>query len=264
MEPNKYESIQALERDEETIDLSDESIATAHNSRNSETYWKIGRAYMERGDYDQALNWFQEGISIDPTFRMNYIYIGSLYRERKQHKKALYWFNKALEATPADPSDHHAYDAIATVFRDLGLYSKAIDFFKKEEARNPVAKDFLLVYGEGKEENIGKKVKQWVQEDIERIIPLCAKYNVGIIFQSYPDYWGKYIVDDAIRMIANKHGIPFVHHGRVFSRIQMEGISLEQYFVPDGHPNARGYGVMATNIYNTLQESNVLKLLKDL
>jgi tetratricopeptide (TPR) repeat protein len=261
IEPSRHESIQALEPDEETIDLSEESIATARDSRNSKVYCAIGRAYMEKGDYDQALNWFREGISIDPTFAYNYTSIGELYNKQKLYKQALYWFKKALKVSPRD---HHYYGAIATVFRNQRMYPEAIDFFTKEKAQNPVAKDFLLVYGEGKGENIDKKVKQWLQDELERIIPLCAKYNVGIIFQSYPDYWGKYIVDDAIRMIANKHGIPFVHHGRVFSRIQMEGISLEQYFVPDGHPNARGYGVMATNIYNTLQESNVLKLLKDL
>jgi tetratricopeptide (TPR) repeat protein len=266
MEPNKYESIQALERDEETIDLSDESIATAHNSRNSETYWKIGRAYMERGDYDQALNWFREGINIDPMFEMNYIFIGWLYREQKQHKKALYWFKKALEVTPADPSDHHAYDAIATAFYDLGLFSEAIDFFTKEKTRNPVAKDFLLVYGEGKEKNIQKKVKQWVQEDLERIISLCAKHNTTTILQNYPDYSNKdlnNLINDVVKDLANKHSFYFVEQCRIFSRILKEGASREQYFIPDGHPNARGYGVMATNIYNTLQESNVLKFLKN-
>ena len=262
-EPNKHASIQALEPDEETIDLSDESIATARDSRNSKVYCAIGRAYMEKGDYDQALNWFREGINIDPMFEMNYIFIGWLYNEQKLYKQALYWFKKALEISPSDP---HCYDGIAQIFNELLLYSEAIDFFTKEKERNPVAKDFLLMYKLKEEMDILKEVKQWVQENLERIISLCAKYNARIILQSYHlEHRLEYVsLDDTFRKVANKNGIPFVDHSSIFSRILKEGASREQYFVPDGHPNARGYGVMATNIYNTLQESNVLRLLKDL
>jgi len=261
--PNKYPPLQALIPDEETIDLSDESIATARDSRNSKVYCAIGRAYMEKGDYDQALNWFREGINIDPMFEMNYIFIGWLYNEQKLYKQALYWFKKALEISPSDP---HCYDGIAQIFNELLLYSEAIDFFTKEKERNPVAKDFLLMYKLKEEMDILKEVKQWVQENLERIISLCAKYNARIILQSYHlEHRLEYVsLDDTFRKVANKNGIPFVDHSSIFSRILKEGASREQYFVPDGHPNARGYGVMATNIYNTLQESNVLKLLKDL
>ena len=258
IEPSRHESIQALEPDEETIDLSDESIATARDSRNSKVYCAIGRAYMEKGDYDQALNWFQEGISIDPTFSQNYECIGWLYYRQKLYKKALPWFMKALDRSPSDP---HCYDGIAQIFSELFLYDEAIDFFTKEKARNPVAKDFLLMFKLKERMDILKEVNQWIQQDVGRILSVCAKYNIRIILQNY---FGEDVVDGVLRKVGNRHGIPFVDHVRVFSRILKEGVSHEQYFVPDGHPNARGYGVMATNIYNTLQERNVLKLLKDL
>ena len=262
-EPNKHASIQALEPDEETIDLSDESIATAHKTRSSETYWKIGRAYMEKGDYDQALNWFREGINIDPMFSRNYEAIGWLYYQQKLYDKALPWFMKALDRSPSDP---HCYDGIAQIFSELLLYDEAIDFFTKEKAQNPVAKDFLLMFKLKEEMDILKEVKQWVQQDVGRILSVCAKYNIRIILQSYHlEHRLEHVgFNDIFRKVAKKNGIPFVDHSSIFSRILKEGASREQYLVPDGHPNARGYGVMATNIYNTLQESNVLKLLKDL
>jgi len=115
-----------------------------------------------------------------------------------------------------------------------------------------------------KKRDIENEVRQWVQEDLERTISLCEKHNIRIILQGYPDYRRTELVNYVVKDLANERGIPFVDHTSIFSRILKEGASREQYFVPDEHPNARGYGVMATNIYNTLQESNVLKLLKDL
>jgi tetratricopeptide (TPR) repeat protein len=248
-EPNKHASIQALEPDEETIDLSDESIATAHKTRSSETYWKIGRAYMEKGDYDQALNWFQEGISMDPTFSRNYEAIGWLYNEQKLYKQALYWFKKALEISP---SGLHCYDGIAQVFSGLHLYSEAVDFFSKEKVRNPAANDFMLMFKLKKKMLIEREVKQWVQVDIGKMISICAKRNIKIILQNYPD---EYLIDGILWKVANKYGIPFVNHSQVFTQILEKRASRGQYFFPDGHPNARGYGVMASNIWKTLKET---------
>jgi len=124
-----------------------------------------------------------------------------------------------------------------------------MDFFRKEKRRNSLANDYLLMF---KKRHIEKEVKQWIQQDIGRILSLCAKYNVRIILQNYPN---EYLIDDVLRNVASKRDIPFVDHSSIFSRIQMEGISHEEYFVPDGHPNARGYGVMATNIWKTLKET---------
>ncbi len=248
-EPDKYPPLQALIPDEETIDLSDESIATAHKTRNSETYWKIGRAYMEKGDYDQALNWFQEGISIDPTFSRNYEAIGWLYYQQKLYDKALPWFMKALDRSP---SGLHCYDGIAQVFSGLHLYSEAVDFFSKEKVRNPAANDFMLMFKLKKKMLIEREVKQWVQVDIGKIISIYAKRNIKIILQNYPD---EYLIDGILWKVANKYGIPFVNHSQVFTQILEKRASRGQYFVPGGHPNARGYGVMAANILKTLKET---------
>jgi tetratricopeptide (TPR) repeat protein len=248
-EPNKYPPLQALIPDEETIDLSDESIATAHKTRNSETYWKIGRAYMEKGDYDQALNWFQEGISMDPTFSRNYEAIGWLYYQQKLYDKALPWFMKALDRSP---SGLHCYDGIAQVFSGLHLYSEAVDFFSKEKARNPAANDFMLMFKLKKKMLIEREVKQWVQVDIGKMISICAKRNIKIILQNYPD---EYLIDGIFWKVGNKYGIPFVNHSQVFTQILEKRASRGQYFFPDGHPNARGYGVMASNIWKTLKET---------
>jgi len=250
IEPNKQEYIKALEPDEETIDLSEESIAIARDIPNSEVYCEIGTAYMEREDYDQALNWFREGINIDPSFSENYMAIGWLYYRQKLLEKALPWFMKALEINPSDP---HCYDGIAQIFSQLFLYEEAIDFFRKEKARNPVAKDFLLMFKLNNERLIERKINRWVQVDIAKIISICAKHNIKIILQNYPHEIG--LFDEVRRKVADKHGIPFVDHKRVFSRILEEGGSREQHFVPDEHPNARGYGVMAANILKTLKET---------
>jgi tetratricopeptide (TPR) repeat protein len=227
------------------------------NASDPELYSSIGDLFRERGQYDVARRWYQKGISIDSTFSQNYEGMGWLYIGKRQYKQALPWFKKALQVPQPHTLSPFRYEGIAHAFRDLRLHSEAMDFFRKEKRRNPLANDYLLMF---KKRRIQKEVKQWIQQDIGRIISLCGRYNVRIILQNYPK---EYLIDDMLRKVGNRHGIPFVDHNRVFSRILKEGVSREQYFVPDGHPNARGYGVMATNIYNTLQESNVLKFLKN-
>jgi len=250
IEPNKHEYIQALEPDEETIDLSEESIAIARDTLNSEVYCAVGAAYMERGDYDQALNWFQEGINIDPTFSQNYERIGWLYYSQKLYKKALPWFMKGLDR---NPSDSHCYDGIAQIFTALSLYDEAIDFFRKEKARNPVAKDFLLMFKLKNKRLIERNINRWVQVDIAKIISICAKHNIKIILQNYTR---EEVVDGVLRKIAYRYDIPFVNHHNAFKEIVEDKLLYEQYFVPDGHPNARGYNLMAKNIFMILK--NVL------
>ena len=245
---NKIEYKEPPEPYEEAIDLSEELIATARATRNSETYCKIGRAYMEKGDYDQALDWFQEGISINPAFDANYFFLGRLYYRQKMYREALYWFKKLLELfLPPDP---YCIYAIAQVYADSGLYSEAVDFFSKERARNPLAEDFLLMFKLKKRMLIEAKVKKWIKADIGKMISICAERNIEVIVQNYPDI----LFEDMLGKVANKHGIPFVDHGHFFAQILAEEPSREQYFVPDGHPNARGYGLMAKNIWMTLKE----------
>ncbi len=292
--PNKHESIQALELDEETRDLSEESIATALETGNNKIYCAIGRSYMEKGDHDQALQfllfgiqanvsnlacyssigdifrergqydvaltWYQKGISIDPTFFHNYMGMGLLNIGQRQYEQALSWFKKALEVSQSDTLDPYCYQWITHVFHSLCRYREAVEFFRKEKKRNALANDYLLMF---KKRHIENEVRQWVQEDVERTISLCEKHNIRIILQGYPDYRRTELVNYVVKDLANERGIPFVDHTSIFSRILKEGASREQYFVPDEHPNARGYGVMATNIYNTLQESNVLRFLKN-
>ena len=277
-QPERLDTHEEISRQE--MDLPDELMTDAVNSKN---YCTIGREYMDKGDYDQALQfflsgiqanasdpglyssigdlfrergqydvarrWYQKGIGIDSTFRQNYEGIGWLYIGKRQYKQALSWFKKALEVTHSDTLSPYCYEGIAHAFRDLRLYSEAMDFFRKEKRRNPLANDYLLMF---KKRHIEKEVQQWIQQDIGRILSLCAKYNVRIILQNYP---GEDVVDDVLRNVASKRDIPFVDHSSIFSRIRKEGASREQYFVPDGHPNVRGYGVMATNIWNTLKET---------
>ena len=257
---NKHDSIRAIEPPRETIDLSAESIIAARKSKAPKVYCLIGEAYMKKGDYDQALNWFHEGINVDPTFPMSYNFIGRVYREQKQFNKALYWFKKGLEATPTDALDHHAYGMVATGFFNLGLYDEAIEFFKKEESRHPAAKDFLLMYGEGDKKKVQKRVKEWLRDDFGKILSICEKHKATTLIQNYPNYWDKELndlIDDVLLDLSNQYDFYFVNHYRVFRQLKEKGDTYKKHFVPDGHPNKNGYGVMAANVFKMLKEERL-------
>jgi tetratricopeptide (TPR) repeat protein len=261
--PKKQPLPRNLEPEEGTLHQEKETDAPA--APGSPDMWKqnkVCRRYFKNRDYDKGLACFLKGIEIYPGFAENFKGIGWLYKEQKRKKEALPWFMKALEL---DPSNIDCYDGIAQVYAELGLYSEAVDFFRKEKARNPAANDFLLMFKIKKQERIGEEVIEWVQENIGRIISVCAKHNVKIILQNYPD---EFRIDDVLRKVAKRYGIPFVNHNQVFTQISEKRASheeyREEYFLPDGHPNAQGYGVMAMNVYNKLKGNGAPKRPDDL
>jgi len=61
--------------------------------------------------------------------------------------------------------------------------------------------------------------------------------------------------------IAAHHSVPYVDNEAVFNGLlSAEGAEREDYFMPDGHCNDRGCGVIARNIYDKMVEENMFGL----
>lgn len=218
-------------------------------------YNMIGSDFRERNLPFQAIPWFKKGIEADPAFYDNYEEIGGIYYEQGQVDEALQWFLGGM--AKADPALLHdqSYINIGRAFSDTGKTSEAVGFFEQEKEKlsaidstlEQIVDDYLLIFSETASK---EAIKEWIASDLEKMVDLCEKYNARVVLQNYP-YEPE--VNHLYRMVAEKRGVLFVDQERIFSRFVSNGVRDPEVFVPDGHPNTKGYSMMAENLYHLFE-----------
>jgi len=96
--------------------------------------------------------------------------------------------------------------------------------------------------------------KNLAKHDITEMVKICKANGVGVIISAYPREAGglRFIDQD----IARNFNIPFVNNYDLFNVTP----NLDDYISNDGwHPNEKGYKLLAQNIYNCIQENNLIK-----
>ncbi|HXN41379.1 MAG TPA: tetratricopeptide repeat protein, partial [Myxococcaceae bacterium] len=61
-----------------------------------QVFYKLGRAYTERGNHAQAINWYRKAIAEDATKPMAFYYLGYAYKEKRHKKEAIEAFRSYL------------------------------------------------------------------------------------------------------------------------------------------------------------------------
>ena len=97
-------------------------------------YGHRGAAYYELGKYQRAIEDFDEGIRLDPLETAFYHNRGSAYNALGQYERAIEDLNNAIRLDPENPKSHgnrgSAYNA-------LGQYERAIEDFDEEIRLDP-------------------------------------------------------------------------------------------------------------------------------
>ena len=75
---------------------------TQISPKSAKAWYNLGRAYIERGDYQKGLAYCRRAVEIAPSFSMVWNSIGVAYVKLGKQAEALKAFNKALEADPAN------------------------------------------------------------------------------------------------------------------------------------------------------------------
>ncbi len=220
-------------------------------------YNVLGWIYMEQNQDELAAKWFKRGIEHDPGRFDNYEGIGELHRNKGQCAEAITWFEQGFEQTSYDSLHEHSYRGIGLCFEELGQYGRAIEFFSKEVKRKPQVDDYLhslagdyLVKFQSSSRKRG--LHDWIAADIEKILQMCHRYKARTILQSYPNVVS---IEPIYRRIAKRHKIPYVNQQAVLKPfIDSDGRRNPDYFAPDGHPNEKGYHLMARELFKALQK----------
>jgi len=222
-------------------------------------YNMVGSVYRERNQPDQAIPWFRRGIEQDPTYYENYEEIGGILFEKGQLEESLRWFKRGIGQ--ADPNFLHdqSYISISLVFKEAGKIREAAQFFEREKKRldgnSPKLAELVGDYQLMFSENVNSDtIHDWITSDLEKIVELCRKYDARVVLQNYPF---EPEVNHIFGRVAEKRGTLFVNHQKIFKRYIHDGVRDPEVFVPDGHPNMKGYRMMAENLFQVVQDGEL-------
>ena len=102
------------------------------------SYNNIGVVYINRGDYDKALEYFKQALEIREKSigkADSYNNIGIVYNNRGNYDKALEYLKQALDIYEKVLGKEHpdtaaSYGNIGTIYANRGDYEKAVEYYK--------------------------------------------------------------------------------------------------------------------------------------
>jgi len=104
-------------------------------------------------------------------------------------------------------------------------------------------------------------IKEWLIKDLEKIIDLCKSHNAKVIMQNYPlpanATFFQPIASNILKTFAKNKSIPFVDNSQIFNDLEK---NKQDFFEPinvGDHPNTKGYGLMAKNLFDKIIEIKV-------
>jgi glycosyltransferase involved in cell wall biosynthesis len=83
---------------------------------------QAGNAYLQLGDLDSALTYFQKTASINPKYKLIYSDIGQIYFKKGMLKEAIAYYTKSAELNPDNPSP---FNNLAVLYGLAGEMDKA-------------------------------------------------------------------------------------------------------------------------------------------
>lgn len=103
-------------------------------------WFERGNAYVQFGNYEDAVNDFTQAIASDPNFSDAYYSRGHVLGRLGKHAQAIDDFTKALSL---NPKNANAYADRGTAYGSLGQHAQAISDFTEAIALKP---DFANAY----------------------------------------------------------------------------------------------------------------------
>ncbi len=118
--------------------LEDFNNAIRVDPKYAEGYNSRGQILAMRGNIDEALQDFLKVIELNPRFDEAYNNIGIIYTMKKDNEKALIYFKKAIEIDPANGQAHYN---LGIIFEQKRMPKQALANYNKAIQLNPHSAD---------------------------------------------------------------------------------------------------------------------------
>lgn len=238
-------------------------LETAKWLRQLETGYKIEPS--DQGKVEKAMTLFKREVEASPGEVNNYRFIGDICFYQKKYKEAAEWFIRGIKADPGyirEGEGNKNYFLLRMVYRYSGdkeakeIIDEFINGFKRTNSE--YSENFLFLKKQ--------EICDWIESDIKEIIRIAKNEGIKVILQNYPCAINKenviYFNNIILPKIAEDSNVSFVDNNRVFQEMLDRGAKREDLFESSsgGHCNAKGYGVMAMNIFNKIKEEKMIDL----
>jgi len=108
-------------------------------------YSDLGLAYIERGQWDQAIACFQKAISTQPTYTSAHCNLGNALLQQGNYKEAIISFKEALSI---DPNFAEVYYNLGIALNKIEKFEEAIACFEAAISLNPEFTEAQLHLGQ--------------------------------------------------------------------------------------------------------------------
>lgn len=235
--------------------------AARKDPEDTRNYIEMGRIYDEMGRYEEAITFLRKAIEIYPGEYNAYEPLGHVYLHLRRDRDALNAFRKANELTPA--GHELRYNGIVLVSheaRDEETRREALAYLHGSGNAGEIAASSLQRRMRKKKNGMDDGLKEWIQDDIGEMIGMCDDRDVRVMLLNYPSEIEGIDVNGILREAARKRSVPFVDNAALFDDMfSKKKLQRKDFFAPDGHCNAKGYGVMAMNVYDAMSRHGYVK-----
>ncbi|MBI3307560.1 MAG: tetratricopeptide repeat protein [Candidatus Omnitrophica bacterium] len=105
-----------------------------HPPDRSKYFHRIGKAYIQKGNLDKAIAYFEKAASRNSRYTAIYYDLGQAYEQKRNWDKAFECYQYILLINPACAE---AYNALGLIDGKRGNVDQAIEYFKKGLRANP-------------------------------------------------------------------------------------------------------------------------------
>lgn len=91
-------------------------------------YYNIARDYFNNGKYDEAIEYSQKAIDLNPNNSQFYTGLGASYVRKKEYDKGIGCCQKAIEL---NSKDNNAYNNLGVAYIQKNEYHKGIEYYQK-------------------------------------------------------------------------------------------------------------------------------------
>jgi tetratricopeptide (TPR) repeat protein len=104
------------------------------NQPNTSNNFDLGKTYLDRGEYDLAIQKFTEVIRLDPKNALAYLFRGSTHRLKRDYDRAIADLNEAIRL---GPNQEGLYNIRGLAYDDKGDHDRAIADYNEAIRLNP-------------------------------------------------------------------------------------------------------------------------------
>ena len=167
----KSEEGSRTKEEKKEIKKLEERVSAESNPNNADFYYHRGRAYFEKGLYNEAIECFTKAIELKPDEAYFYGWRGIAYYEKVDYGKAIEDFTEAIELEP-DEADFYYWRGKA--YYEKVDYGKAIEDFTKAIKLKPDEAGFYYLRGNAYywKEEYEKAIK-----DFNKVLELNPSYK---------------------------------------------------------------------------------------